>query len=244
MAHAQAADGFLETLQAEIPVAAQVFETTDRTGLVIVDEVNGFASVGAGPLAPPVENPQVTGCVAETVRVARAFADLGRPIAAFLDTHVPGKPEPPYPPHCEVGTGQEDLVAELQWLSDHPGALLIRKDCINGFVGAIDIESGANRIVDWVNHNRLEAVVAVGICTDVCVMDFVLTMISARNHGMMPTLRDVVVLEPGCATYDLSAEVAAAQDLPETARHPQAATHYLGLYFMAARGAVLASAVR
>ena len=138
MAHAQAADGFLETLQAEIPVAAQVFETTDRTGLVIVDEVNGFASVGAGPLAPPVENPQVTGCVAETVRVARAFADLGRPIAAFLDTHVPGKPEPPYPPHCEVGTGQEDLVAELQWLSDHPGALLIRKDCINGFVGAIE----------------------------------------------------------------------------------------------------------
>jgi hypothetical protein len=32
-------------------------------------------------------------------------------------------------------------------------------------------------------------------------------------------------------------------DLPATAAHPQHATHHLGLYFMAARGAVLASGV-
>ena len=32
-------------------------------GLVIVDEVNGFATVGAGYLAPPVENPQVSAMI-------------------------------------------------------------------------------------------------------------------------------------------------------------------------------------
>jgi hypothetical protein len=75
-------------------------------------------------------------------------------------------------------------------------------------------------------------------------MDFVLTMLSARNHGLMPTLADIVVYEPGCATYDLPREVALSLDLPKTASHPQALTHHLGLYFMASRGAVLASEIR
>ena len=74
-------------------------------------------------------------------------------------------------------------------------------------------------------------------------MDFVLTMLSARNHAMMPTLADVVVFEPGCATYDLSKETAETLGLPATAAHPQAITHHLGLYFMASRGAVVAGSV-
>ena len=91
------------------------------------------------------------------------------------------------------------------------------------------------------NAHRLKAVVTTGICTDICVMDFVLTLLSARNHGLMPTLKDVVVLEPACATYDLPRAAAEDLGLPATAAHPQAHTHHLGLYFMASRGAVLAS---
>ncbi len=244
MTEAPAENATLAAVRAELPIADQVFESTDKTGLVIVDEVNGFATVGAGPLAPAAPNQQVERMVAETGRLARAFTELGRPIVAFLDTHVPGKPEPPYPPHCEAGTGQEELVPELEWLAGDANTTLIRKDCINAFVGSVSTESGENAIVRWVNDNRLEDIVVVGICTDVCVMDFVLTMLSARNHDLMPTLRDVVVYEPGCATYDLPREVAVAQNLPEHTAHPQALTHHLGLYFMAMRGAVLASAVR
>ena len=237
-------DGVLEQLRMQMPVAASPFDTAiSRTGLVIVDEVNGFATVGMGPLAPPAPNDQVDRMIAETDRLARSIAERDLPIAAFLDSHAPGKPEPPYPPHCEIGTGQENLVPALEWLHDCPQATLIRKDCINGFVGSIDAKSGRNRIVDWVNDNAIETVLAVGICTDICVMDFVLTMLSARNHGLMPTLVDIVVFEPGCATYDLPREVALSIDLPETASHPQALTHHLGLYFMASRGAVLASEI-
>ena len=232
----------LDGLRAHLPVAPGSYDiTAQRTGLIVVDEVNGFATVGAGPLAPMDANPQVAHMVAETDRLARRFAAEDRPILAFLDTHEPGKPEPPYPPHCEIGTGQEDLVPELGWLADCPQASLIRKDCINGFVGAID--GDANRIVDWVREHRLEGLLVVGICTDICVMDFVLTMLSARNHGLMPGLADIVVYEPGCATYDLPREATAGLGLPDTAAHPQAATHHLGLYFMASRGALLAAAV-
>ena len=130
-----------------------------------------------------------------------------------------------------------------------PTSRLLRKDCINGFVGGIEpIHHGAhgacrNKVVDWVTAHRLRSVVAVGICTDICVMDFVLTMLSARNHGLMPTLKDIVVLEPACATYDLPRAAAEGLGLPATSAHPQAATHHLGLYFMASRGAVIASAL-
>ena len=82
----------------------------ERTGLVIVDEIHGFATVGAGPLAPPAEDPTIRRMVAETDRLARDFSQRHWPILAFLDTHEPGKPEPPYPAHCEAGSGHEQGV--------------------------------------------------------------------------------------------------------------------------------------
>jgi nicotinamidase-related amidase len=240
----------VQDLQAQLPVRLQPYALEGRTaGLVIVDEVNGFCTVGAGNLAPPAPDAQVARMVEETLGLARRFAHERRAILAFLDTHEPGKPEPPYPPHCVRGTGEENLVPELAWLEDEPDVSCMRKDCINGFVGGIEpIHHGAhgasrNKVVDWANAHRLRCVVAVGICTDICVMDFVLTMLSARNHGLMPTLKDIVVLEPACATYDLPRAAAEGLGLPATSAHPQTATHHLGLYFMASRGAVIASSL-
>ena len=227
-------------LSAAMPLAMGPVEIGARpSGLIIVDEVNGFATVGAGNLAPPVENPQVTAMIQETDRLARGFTDRGWRILAFLDTHEPGKPEPPYPPHCERGTGEENLVPALEWLEGDANATLIRKDCINGFVGAIR-RDGSNAVVDWVNTSHLETLLVVGICTDICVMDFVLTALSARNHGLMPSLTEIVVYTTGCATYDLPRDATAGLGLPENLAHPQDITHYMGLYFMASRGAVLA----
>ena len=233
----------LAIVRRELPIRATRFDAAAQpTGLVIVDEVNGFATVGAGNLAPPTPNAQVATMVAETDRLARAFAAAGRPILAFLDTHEPGRPEPPYPPHCERGSGEEELVPELKWLEGSAQATLVCKDCINGFVGAIQTDN-RNAMIDWANTHRLSALLVVGICTDICVMDLVLTLLSARNHGLMPTLSDIVVYEPGCATYDLPLNLAAELGLPDTAAHPRDLTHHLGLYFMASRGAVLADDV-
>ena len=233
----------VEMLQESMPIHQAGLIVRDAgTGLVIVDEVNGFATPGCGNLAPQAEDPQVTGMIEETDRLARAFRVHGWPILAFLDTHEPGKPEPPYPPHCEKGTGEENLVPALEWLERESAATLIRKDCINGFVGAIR-QDGSNRVAEWINENQLRRLLVVGICTGICVMDFVLTMLSARNHGLVPTLEDIIVHSGGCATYDLPLKVASELGLPETAAHPQQPTHYLGLYFMASRGAILTDRV-
>jgi nicotinamidase-related amidase len=212
-------------------------------GLIIVDEVNGFATVGAGNLAPQTPNEQVSVMVSETNRLARAFTKKKMPVLAFLDTHDPGKPEPPYPPHCERGTSEEDLVPELKWLENDPQATLVRKDCINAFIGAFQPD-GSNSFVDWANENDVANVLVVGICTDICVMDFVLTLLSARNHGMLPSLKEVLVYDKGCSTYDLPRSVVEGIGLPVSASHPQGITHYMGLYFMASRGAQLVNSVK
>jgi nicotinamidase-related amidase len=239
----------IEQLRTELPVELQSYPLAGRTaGLVIVDEIHGFCTPGAGALAPPEHDPQIALMIGETDRLARRFAADRRPILAFLDTHEPGKPEFPYPLHCEAGSGEEDLVPELAWLEDCGCATLLRKDCINGFVGGIEasfIGGGHgqhhNKVVDWINSHRLDTLIAVGICTDICVMDFVLTLLSARNHGLMPTLADIVVYEPATATYDLPLAATGPLGLPPTAAHPKAETHHMGLYFMASRGALLAA---
>ncbi|MBC8257722.1 MAG: isochorismatase family protein [SAR324 cluster bacterium] len=211
-------------------------------GLIIVDEVNGFATVGGGNLAPQAPNEQVSVMVSETNRLAGAFTKQEMPVLAFLDTHEPGKAEPPYPPHCELGTGEEELVPELKWLENEPRATMVRKDCINGFIGAYQPD-GSNAVIDWVKENNLSNVLVVGICTDICVMDFVLTLLSARNHGMLTGLKEVLVYDKGCSTYDLPRSVVEDIGLPESASHPQEITHHMGLYFMASRGAQLLNSI-
>ena len=146
----------------------------------------------------------MTRMVAETDQLARRFAARKRPIPAFLGSHEHGKPEPPYPPHCERGSGEDEFVPDLRWLEGEPHVTLIRKDCITGFVGAI--ADGRNRFVDWVTENSLESLLVVGICADICVMYLVLTLLSARNHEMMSGLVDNFVYEAACATDDLSRE--------------------------------------
>lgn len=223
-------------------VGLDLRENRKGYGLIIVDEVNGFATVGAGNLAPQTPNKQVSVMVSETNRLASSFTKQEMPILAFLDTHDPGKPQLPYPLHCERGTGEEDLVPELKWLENDPQATLVRKDCINGFIGAIQPD-GSNSIIDWVRENQLTNILVVGICTDICVMDFVLTMLSVRNHGMLPSLKEVLVYDKGCSTYNLPRNIVEEIGLPASASHPQKITHYMGLYFMASRGAKLVNSV-
>jgi nicotinamidase-related amidase len=228
----------LTALAQALPIAASQASLSKGTGLVIVDEVNGFATVGAGPLAPARENTAVSRMIEETDRLARDFATRDWPILAFLDSHQPGQAEPPYPPHCEIGTGQENLVPALAWLEDCRQAQLMRKDCINGYIGA-ERADGGNVVRDWIARHQLRSIVVVGICTDICVMDFVLTLLSARNRGLVAPLRDILVYGPGCSTYDLPRDQALAIGLPATAGHPQELAQHIGLYVMAARGAVL-----
>lgn len=230
----------IEQLQGELPIRTVAYDLAAlEVGLVVVNAINGWCTPGAGPLAPAAPDARIGRMVDETDRLVRGFVERRRAVLALIDACPPGRPH--------VGDGAEKLVPSLAWLENEPDVTILRTDCVNGFVGAIEaVHHGThgatrNRVVDWVNAHRLQTVLVTGMCTDTAVMDFVLTMLSARNHGLMPTLEDVVVLETATATYHLPHEAVSELGLAATAVHPRLPAHHMGLYFMAARGAILAA---
>lgn len=232
----------IDLLKAELPVVQESLVLTGdvKTGLVLVDVVNGFCTVGAGNLAPTHSDQQISGMVDESVRLARAFCEKEWPVFAFLDTHHPDVPEPPYPPHCIAGTDEAKLVPALQWLENESSATIRRKDCIDGFIGSIE-KDGSNVFIDWVKNNQIEKILVLGICTDICVLDFVCSALSARNRGFLAPLLDVIVYSQGCATFDLPIHI--ARTLKDAAAHPQDLMHHIGLYIAKGRGAKVVSEV-
>ena len=69
----------------------------------------GFATLGVAK-APKQPDQRISHMVEECVRLSKAFSERKWPIFAFLDCHHPDKPEPPYPPHCIIGSNEEKLV--------------------------------------------------------------------------------------------------------------------------------------
>ncbi|GKV02332.1 hypothetical protein SLEP1_g14785 [Rubroshorea leprosula] len=102
----------IDLVKNELPLEQEtvVFPEEGLTGLVLVDIINGFCTVGAGNLAPKEPNRQISGMINESARLAKLFCEKKLPVMAFLDTHQPNKPEEPYPPHCITGTDESNLV--------------------------------------------------------------------------------------------------------------------------------------
>ncbi|XP_074563318.1 nicotinamidase 1-like [Curcuma longa] len=233
--------GLVDLLRREIPFEEEAdFDLSLRAdsgtslGLVLVDILNGFCTVGAGNLAPTEPNRQISDMVEQAARLARHFCEMTWPVFVFLDSHHPNKPEPPYPPHCVVGSGEEDLVPALKWLEEDPSVTIRRKDCFDGFIGSME-KDGSNAFSKWVKANQIKTILVAGICTDICVLDFVCSTLSAVNVGMVPPLEDVVVYSGGCATFDFPIDV--ARNIKGTLAHPQELLHHVGLYMAKSRGA-------
>ncbi|GAU30541.1 hypothetical protein TSUD_65510 [Trifolium subterraneum] len=206
----------IELLKNEIPLEQESVVLAEDTvnGLVLVDIINGFCTVGAGNLAPRETNRQISEMINESTRLAKLFCEKKLPVMAFLDSHQPNKPEDPYPPHCIAGTDESNLVPE---------------------------EDGSNVFVDWVKKNKIKTVVVVGVCTDICVLDFVCSTISAKNHGLLKPLENVVVYSHACATFNVPLEI--ATNVKGALAHPQEFMHHVGLYMAKERGAKIAKEV-
>ena len=213
-----------------------------NSGMLIIDEVNGFCTVGAGNLAPLKKNYQVENMVKETNKLAKIFNEKSLPIALFLDTHEDDRPEHPYPPHCIKGTGEEKIIKELEWLMTSKN-LKINKDCINGFIGAINLKTNQNLFISWIKDHQIESLIVTGICTDICVLDFVLTCMSAINHKIILPLKEIIVYSKACSTYDMDIDDVKRLDLDEKMVHDQETYHNLGLKIMQMRGALIVNKI-
>ncbi|MEE2788161.1 MAG: isochorismatase family protein [Myxococcota bacterium] len=233
----------MDTLEARLPISLDAIQLGDGpVGLVIVDAGVGFTR--EGPLSDAARMvPMVKRIDAEWRALHAALGDRLHTLC-FLDTHEPDIPEPPYPPHCIKGTGEDAIDPALEWLLDAPQVTVIRKDCINGFVGAIDRETGRNTFCDWVCDHEIHTLLVCGDCTDICVSDFVVTTLSARNHGLLTRVHPDARAEYVSAVTRLRVCVLAnaCETFHAPGVHEAEAAHHVGLWLMASRGAQLVRA--
>jgi len=233
------------SLETRLPIEINDLSLGDGpVGLVIVDAGVGFTR--EGNLADPTHMVPMVKAIDGVWRELDSSIGSRLHTLAFLDTHEPDIPEPPYPPHCIKGTGEEEMDPALAYLLDTPQVTIVRKDCINGFVGAIDRETGVNAFCEWVKDNHLKTLLVCGDCTDICVSDFVVSALSARNHGLLtaadPNTARAAYVE-AITGLRIAVLVNACETFDAPGIHERLAAHHVGLWLMASRGALLVNAL-
>lgn len=180
--------------------------------LVIIDMVNGFAREGA------MSSPRVGQLVSPIAALASRCAALGIKICAFADTHTSDSVElESYPPHCLRGTAEAMVCEEIAGAAP---CHIIAKNSTNGFLEP-DFET-------WMRENPgVDTYILTGDCTDICVMQFALTLKAWHNtrNRALRILIPVSLVE----TYDAPG-------------HPAEPLNCFALYAMQAAGAELFSA--
>ena len=165
-------------------VEAKTFQD-GRTVLIIVDMVNGFLTQGV------MASPRCAGILPETEKLLR-FAKKHRiPAIAFADCHEPDCMEfTAFPPHCIRGTEEAELAPSLREIG---GFVRIEKNSTNGCLTQA-FQEQLNAHPEW------ERFVVCGVCTDICVMQFALTLQCQCNQQNRKA--DVLVPVNAVETYD------------------------------------------
>lgn len=171
---------------ASLPFTPSAVLEDGKTALVIVDMVNGFLTEGV--LASPRSASVLPAC-ASLLRLAKSLA---LPTVMFADCHDAGCIEfHSFPPHCIRGTSESRPAPVLEEIG---GYQLIEKNSTNG---ALTPEFQC-----WLqDHADITRIVVCGVCTDICVMQFCLTLKTLCNQADRPM--EVLVPCNAVETYDV-----------------------------------------
>lgn len=154
--------------------------------LLVVDMVEGFTRIGN------MSNPYMTKIIGEVVRLVNYFLDNGYAVAATKEAHSPDSVEfNDYPNHCEEGTEEARLVAEL--IPFEPKMMIYEKNSTCVAVAPEFIE-------DLKHMKKLKKVIVVGGCTDICLMQAAIPVKCLFNQLNQNV--EVIVPENAVDTYD------------------------------------------
>ncbi len=172
------------TLEKLEPISSGVL-LDGKTALVIVDMVNGFLT--EGPLASP-RSASILPAVEQLLSFAR---QNGIPTAAFADCHEPDCIEfQSFPPHCIRGTSESEIASSLCEIG---GFVRIEKNSTNGFL--------TQGFQDFIQaYPQCERFVVCGVCTDICVMQFALSLKTFGNQS--DRTMEIILPINTAATYD------------------------------------------
>lgn len=142
----------------------------EKTALITVDMVNGFVYSGA------LSSPRVASIVNNIVEINKKAEHIKK--VFFVDSHEEASIEfSSFPKHCLKNTHEADLIHELKpFLSQEKNAVCIEKNSTNGFM--------SNDFKEWLNKNMHETdnYIVVGCVTDICVLQFALSLKAYFNE--------------------------------------------------------------
>lgn len=152
--------------------------------LVIVDMVGGFLTEGN------LASPRAARALPAVERLLTFARDNGVPAVAFADCHAPDCIEfETFPPHCVRGTQESQVVPSLCAIG---GYTLIEKNSTNGFL--------TSEFQALIEKSEAARTVVCGVCTDICVLQFALTLKTYCNQHDRPM--EVVLPVDATETYD------------------------------------------
>lgn len=155
--------------------------------LIVIDMLKGF--IDQGPLA----DPSIRQIVPENVRLVKNFLEQDKAVLYFQDAHRPDALEfENYPPHCLKGSTESQLIDELKVYEDK--MIQVEKNTTNGFFAPqFQIYLKA--------HPDLEKITVIGCCTDICVLNFCVTMKTYSQTVGKPIT--IIVPENAVDTFNL-----------------------------------------
>ena len=155
--------------------------------LVVVDMINGF--INEGNLHDKGIGRIVPFCGAYIDH----FIDEKQDVVAFCDSHQEDSVEfASYPSHCIEGSTECDLVPELAVFSDDID--VVTKNSTNGFFAP-----GFQKYIEKLDEYY--EIVIVGCCTDICVLQFALSLKAYCNEKGYNI--KIIVDELACETFDI-----------------------------------------
>jgi nicotinamidase-related amidase len=157
--------GIIEQLKAK-PVLVLDQLQFDRTAIIVMDLVNGFAKEG------PLADKRVKRLIPGISHLLSAASDRKIEMLAFRDCHGKDSKEMRfYPAHCLADEKESELVDEIKGFHfSH----VIAKNSTNGF--------HTTEFLNWLKETRVDTIVLVGDCTDLCIQHFAITLQTYMNQ--------------------------------------------------------------
>ena len=133
--------------------------------LYIIDMNNGFVKFG------PMANPGYNKLVPEQLRLIEKVRRENGLVNFVLEAHDPNAREfLKYGPHCIINTPEAQLIPEFINEQHKPNTKTYYKNQINGMLNR-NLQDDIKRL------KKVRELILAGVCTDLCVFDFGMTIL-------------------------------------------------------------------
>lgn len=165
-------------------VSLSEFNNKD-TVIIIIDMVNGFVKHGN------LKSDRISEINYKISLLSKKASSLGICKLAFADCHTKDSTELlSYPVHCLENTYESEITDEISKSGKYH---LIKKNSTNAFF--------APEFKSWLNENdTITKFIIVGACTDICIMQFSLTLKAYFNQ--MNKNKEIIIPIDCVETYD------------------------------------------